>query len=86
MRGALQGDEARERQVAAQEVQKGRLAALTQQHGLVDGDMVSAIAAHCNERKLAAKTVSVGLSLLCKGTNVAQYCAFTASIGRFCQD
>ena len=55
----LADGDAKERQAAAQEMQEGRLAALTQQHGLVDGDEVQAIATHCNERKLAAKTVSV---------------------------
>ncbi|DBA78387.1 TPA: hypothetical protein ACH3X2_007892 [Trebouxia sp. C0005] len=39
---------------------RGRTAAVTAQHGLVDGDMVSAIATHCNQRKQAAKNVQDG--------------------------
>ncbi len=38
---------------------QGRTAAVTAQHGLVDGGTVSAIATHCNQRKQAAKNVQV---------------------------
>lgn len=41
--------------------QDRQTAALSKQYGLVDGDVVSATAAYCNERKLAAKTVSVSI-------------------------
>ena len=57
----LAGDEAWEQQAADQQVQGSQTAALSKQYGLVDGDIVSATAAHCNERKLAAKTVSVSI-------------------------
>ena len=53
------GREARGKQAGSQQKQNKQLAALSDQYGLVDGDIVSATAAHCNERKLAAKTVSV---------------------------
>lgn len=39
---------------------RGRTAAVTAQHGLVDGGTVSAIATHCNQRKQAAKNVQDG--------------------------
>lgn len=38
---------------------QGRTAAVTAQHGLLDGGTVSAIATHCNQRKQAAKNVQV---------------------------
>ncbi len=46
---------------------QGRVAAVAAQHGLVEGSLVSAIATHCNQRKLAAKNVQVRLAtvLLC---------------------
>ena len=62
----LAGDEAGDLQTADEEAQASQTAALSKQYGLVDGDIVSATAAHCNERKLAAKTVSV--SILCAST------------------
>lgn len=59
----LAGREVGEQQAADQQVQSSQTAALSKQYGLVDGDIVSATAAHCNERKLAAKTVSVSTSV-----------------------
>ena len=54
------GEQADSRAVPASEIQhKGRVAAVTAQHGLVDSDTVSAIATHCNQRKQAAKNVQV---------------------------
>lgn len=53
------GDEAGDEQAGNEQEQDRQTAALSKQYGLVDGDVVSATAAYCNERKLAAKTVSV---------------------------
>lgn len=59
----LAGEEPGRQQAADQQVQSSQTAALSNQYGLVGGDVVSATAAHCNERKLAAKTVSVSTSV-----------------------
>ena len=42
---------------------RGRVAAVTAQHGLVDSQTVSTIATHCNQRKQAAKNVQVRQAL-----------------------
>lgn len=54
-------DEAGDQQAGDEQVQDRQTASLSKQYGLVDGDVVSATAAYCNERKLAAKTVSVSI-------------------------
>ena len=63
----LAGDEAGEQAAADQQMLSSQTADLSKQYGLVDGDIVSATAAHCNERKLAAKTVSVSICVYCIG-------------------
>lgn len=55
------GNEAGNQQAGNEQEQDRQTAALSKQYGLVDGDVVSATAAYCNERKLAAKTVSVSI-------------------------
>lgn len=55
------GDEAGDQQAVDEQDQDRQTAALSKEYGLVDGDVVSATAAYCNERKLAAKTVSVSI-------------------------